>query len=109
MPTWSKEQLNEYQNRRKAPRAVVERPACHEPLEAHQAQASHSGFLNVIVTSFRRRLLDEDNLAEKYHVDALRYAGIISSDSPDKISIKARQEKVKTKAEERTEIEIVNL
>ena len=50
--------------------------------------------------------MDEDNLAEKYHVDACRYAGIIHSDAPGKVRIKATQQSVKTKEEERTEIDI---
>lgn len=67
-------------------------------------EARHSGRLAVVVTSFRRRLLDEDNLAIKWHLDALRYAGILRDDSPAEISVKACQQKVKTKDEERTEI-----
>ena len=100
-------QLNE--NNGKTPSPVLERPAGNEPLEAFKNKDRHPARLAVIVTSFRRRLLDEDNLAEKYHIDALRYAGIIPNDSPDKISIKAQQEKVCSKADERTEIEIIPL
>ena len=84
----------------------LERAAEHEPVGKGEAQAHHSGFLNVVVTSYRRRLLDEDNLAVKWHVDALRYAGILYQDSPDRVSIKAKQVKVKAKEEERTEITI---
>jgi len=80
--------------------------AKHESVGKGEAKAHHSGFLDVVVTSFRRRLLDEDNLAVKWHVDALRYAGILYQDSPDRVSIKANQIKVKSKEEERTEITI---
>lgn len=60
----------------------------------------------VRVVSFRVRLLDEDNLCEKWHVDALRYAGILPDDAPGKARIETRQEKVGSKAEERTEITV---
>lgn len=61
---------------------------------------------SVVVTSYRRRLLDEDNLVEKWHVDALRYAGILPADSPDQARIQVKQEKVRTKEEECTVITI---
>jgi hypothetical protein len=92
--------------RRKASSPVVERPACHEPLEAVQAQAPDTGRILVRVTSFRRRLLDEDNLAEKYFVDCCRYAGLLASDAPDKTRIEVRQVKARSKEEEETVIEI---
>jgi len=95
------------QTRIEAPGSFVEPAVVNEPLGTNQGEASHSGRLVVRVESFRRRLLDEDNLAIKWAVDALRYAGIIPDDSPDKVSIKACQQKVKTKEEERTEITIV--
>lgn len=91
--------------RRKASGPVMERHPCHEPLEAVQAQAPDTGRILVRVTSFRRRLLDEDNLAEKYFVDCCRYAGLIASDAPDKTSIEVRQVKVKA-GEEGTLIEV---
>lgn len=63
----------------------------------------------VRVTSFRRRLLDFDNLCPKYFVDSLRYCDLIEDDNPQRIDLQIRQEKVKTKQEERTEIEIETL
>lgn len=79
------------------------------PLGAPQAQASHSGKYVVRVTSFRVRLLDTDNLVPKWHVDALRYAGVLPSDAPDRCEIETKQKKVSAKAEERTEILIEKL
>lgn len=79
----------------------------NEPLEASQVEARDSRIIFVRVTSYRRRLLDEDNLCEKFHVDCCRYAGILSSDAPDKTHITVSQVKVKTTAEERTEITIL--
>src|SRR5262245_9440283 len=45
----------------------------------------------VRVTSFRRRLFDEDNLCAKFHVDALRYFGLIPDDSPKVCKIETSQ------------------
>lgn len=58
------------------------------------------------VTSYRVRLLDEDNLCEKFHVDCCRYAGILPSDAPDKAHIVVTQKKVAKKAEQKTLVEI---
>jgi hypothetical protein len=84
----------------------VERSFRDGPLAAPEAEAGHSGRFLVCVTSYRRRLLDQDNLCEKYHVDCSRYAGLLPADSPDRAEIKVSQIKVKTKDEEKTLIEI---
>tara|TARA_R110000868_G_scaffold394400_1_gene665725 strand:- start:1510 stop:1917 length:408 start_codon:yes stop_codon:yes gene_type:complete len=89
-----------------APASVVEHRHENEPLADDRAQAGHSGKHIVRVTSYRVRLLDEDNLCEKFHIDALRYSGILPSDAPDRTRIITSQEKVRTKAEQRTEISI---
>lgn len=82
---------------------------CHEPLAAHEAEnsgANRDGRIQVKVVSYRRRLLDEDNLCPKYAIDALRYAGLLPSDAPDRVSIETRQEKVETAQDECTVIEL---
>lgn len=89
--------------------AVMERAAGNGALSTPQTKASDSGRYVVRVVSYRTRLLDEDNLAEKYHVDACRYAGLIPSDAPDKTHIEVSQEKVAKKDQERTEILISHL
>lgn len=61
----------------------------------------------VTVTSYRVRLLDQDNLCIKYHVDGLRYNGIIEDDTTKHIVITERQVQVATRKEERTEIEVI--
>ena len=76
------------------------------PLATSQTENSHPRKFLVRVTSFRRRLLDEDNLCEKYHVDCCRYSGLLRADDPSEARIVTTQEKVQTKAEERTVIEI---
>lgn len=91
---------------RKGPGAVLERRAGDAALGKAQTKGADSGKFFVRVTSFRRRLLDEDNLCEKYHVDCCRYAGLLPSDSAAKARIVTTQEKVGSEAEERTVISI---
>jgi len=98
-----------YQARRASSGAKLEQRAGHEPLETPQVKEGDSAKFSVIVTSYRRRLLDEDNLCEKYHVDALRYAGILPSDDPATTHITVKQVKVATKAQERTEISVTEI
>ncbi len=63
----------------------------------------------VRVTSIRKRLLDQDNLCEKYHVDCCRYAGILPSDAPGQTTIEVNQRKAGKDEEERTEVTITPL
>lgn len=85
---------------------VMERDLRNGSLAAGKAQRNDTGKFLVRVTSFRRRLLDEDNLCEKYHVDCCRYAGLIPGDAPGTTKIETSQKKVGSKAEERTEVTI---
>lgn len=89
-----------------APTAKPERSPGNGALAAPQAETRHPGKYVVRVTSHRVRLLDSDNLVPKWHVDALRYAGCLPSDAPDRADIITTQKKVRTKEEERTEIVI---
>jgi hypothetical protein len=91
---------------RQSPAPVVERDLWNGPLAAGKAQGNDSGKFLVRVTSFRRRLLDEDNLCEKYVVDCCRYAGLIPGDAPGTTKIETSQQKVSSKEEERTEVTI---
>lgn len=86
-------------NTRKA--SVVERDSVHEPLEAEKVQGSVGKRVLVRVESVRKRLLDEDNLCEKYHIDLCRYAGIISGDEADKTKIETSQRKAQKGEEEK--------
>ena len=63
---------------------------------------------HIRITRYSCRPLDCDNFAGgcKPALDQLRYAKLIRDDSPEHIEVDFRQIKVKTKAEERTEIEI---
>lgn len=93
-------------DRGEAPGPKPERAVRGEAVVAPAGEAAYAGRVIVGIKSYRRRLLDEDNLCPKYFVDGLRYAGIIRGDAPGQVSIRTTQEKVKTKEEERTEITI---
>ena len=87
--------------------AEPERIVRHEPLGASEVQEESSpsdSRIQVHVRSFRRRLLDEDNLVSKFHNDGLRYCGLLPTDAPQYVSIRTTQERVATEKEERTEI-----
>lgn len=58
---------------------------------------------------YRVRLQDPDNAAAgtKAITDGLRRCGLIQNDSPQEISLTVEQEKVRTRTEERTELEII--
>ena len=58
------------------------------------------------IISYRTRTCDTDNLCPKWIVDALRYSKLIEDDTPEHIELQVRQEKVRRKAQERTQIEI---
>ena len=63
----------------------------------------------VRITSVRKRLLDEDNLCEKYVVDCCRYAGLLPGDGPGETKIEACQRQVEEGEEEHTLVEIFEL
>lgn len=90
------------------PSSVPQQAVRHEPLAAEERKAGDTGRfpVRVTVTSYRQRLIDPDNLCPKYFVDACRYSRLIRDDSAKDIEFTARQVKVATKAEQRTEIEI---
>ena len=75
-------------------------------LGAPQVQKGTSPNFLVRVTSYRKRLLDEDNLCEKYHVDLCRYAGIIPGDQASETKIEVRQKKVGKTETEKILIEV---
>ncbi len=89
--------------------AKFERVIWDEPLAKAPRKEVDSTPCKVSIVSFRQRLLDIDNLygGVKYFVDSLRYAGLIYNDDPESITLHVSQVKVKTKQEERTEIEII--
>lgn len=80
-----------------------------EPLAAVPREATRQGRLGIIVTSFRYKLLDDDNVAlgAKPLVDGIVSAGIIPSDSKIWCTVSHRQVKIDCPARERTEIELI--
>lgn len=90
---------------RLAPAPVAQRRPQRRPLAARENKTRDPAFYVVRVTSFRSRLIDTDNLVPKWHVDALRYAGVLPSDAPDRARIETTQQKC-AKGQERTEIVI---
>lgn len=83
----------------------------YEFVAADAGKAISQSRVRVVVTSYRVRLADDDNLAlgSKPLVDCLVLAGIIPSDSPIWCKIEHRQEKVEHRAMERTEMTLDNL
>jgi hypothetical protein len=106
---WTEADLRAYEDRskRKVSSPEPEPAVCHEPLGSTPGKEEGPKRIAVCITGFRRRLLDADNFAgAKYLIDGLRYANVIPGDRPDQIELTFRQVKVKTKPEERTQIEI---
>lgn len=97
------------ENHRAGAVAKLERDSRHESLAAHQGKKGAAAKLLVRFVSVRKRLLDPDNVAVKWTLDSLRYAGIISGDEPDKIALEISQRKVGRGESEKTEIEILTL
>lgn len=87
----------------------LERSFGHGALGKVQTQRRNTGRFLVRVTSIRKRLLDEDNLCEKYHVDCCRYAGLLPGDAPGTTKIEVAQQKTEPGAQEETRIEIFKL
>jgi len=75
------------------PAAVVESNPRNGALAKKKVQKLPGPNFHVHVESVRNRLLDEDNLCEKFHVDLLRYAGIIPGDSASEVRIETCQRK----------------
>lgn len=84
----------------------LESDSSHGALAKGEVQEGGTGRLLIRVASIRKRLLDEDNICEKYHVDCCRYAGLIPGDDPAKAKIEVPQRKTKKGEEEVVEITI---
>jgi hypothetical protein len=94
---------------RKASRPEPKRSA-PAPLEsAREGKTRHPRKCLISIESRRVQLQDPDNGMEKWHVDALRYAGLISDDSTDEIEIRKWQTKVPHFAEECTVITLTEM
>jgi hypothetical protein len=106
MPRWTKEQLAEYETRRPTQSPVAKCAVRHEPLAAQEGKRGDPSRVYVCITSYRRRLIDPDNLVGKYFLDSARYCGWLRDDTAADVDYTIRQVKVAEKTEERTEIDI---
>lgn len=78
---------------------------------ASEVKARHPRKRLVRITCFRaRHLQDPDNGVYKWHIDAIRHAGLVDDDTAEAIRLEIQPEvKVATQAEERVEIEVIPL
>jgi len=88
---------------------VVEHNPRDATVGAVQVQAGGGQRFLVRVTTRRSRLVDEDNLCEKFVVDLLRYAGVIPDDAPGTTKIEVAQEKTRKGQEEVVTLEVYEL
>lgn len=96
----------QYQARGKAQSPKPKRIVPDGPVAKATGKEGNPERVHVRITSFRRKLCDPDNLTPKYFIDFLRYVSLLRDDSPEDITLEVGQVKVKTPAEERTEITI---
>lgn len=87
----------------------LERDPCDAALAKRPAKKADSSRYVVRIVSVRTRLLDEDNLCEKYVVDFLRYCRAIPDDAPGKTKIEITQRKAEKGEDEHTEIKVWKL
>lgn len=71
-----------------------------------QDKASNPKRYIISFTIYRVRKLDPDNIVVKWHVDALRYAGLIYDDTEEAIKLSINQEKVSSYKDQKTIITI---
>lgn len=83
--------------------------ALANPLAAPQVQTKGPERRLLCFTAYRTRLVDPDNNVFKWECDALRYSSILEDDTAAHVEIITKQVKVKTKAEEGTEIKITKI
>lgn len=94
------------QNSGQAQSPEPEYPVLNEPLATTPREEGNPSSFRVSVRSFRKRLIDPDNLAPKFFIDCCRYSGLIPNDTAQDISLEVSQEKSE---DERTEITITKL
>ena len=92
---------------REASNTITKQIVRNEPLAETERKTLYTGKVLVRITSYRRRLLDRDNLCGKYFLDAARYSRIICDDTPEDIEYQISQFKVKKAEDEETQIEFI--
>jgi len=85
---------------------LVKIPKAKEP--SKDCVAKRNPQYTLALTRFSTKTLDVDNLAggSKPLIDQIRYAHLIPDDNPESVEITFSQVKVKTQAEQRTEVRI---
>lgn len=93
------------------PNPKPEQVVRHESLGTIPGKTINLERIRVRFISYRRRLLDPDDLCPKYFIDGLRYSGLLPhGDTETAIDYeRPKQIKVKTKEEEQTVITIEQL
>lgn len=118
MPRWTQEQLNDYERKRAANamglRASLPEPPLRPALDHPTARettrlASPAQRYRILYTIYSLRPMDYDNIAIKKLQDGLVRAGFLPDDNWQVLEGAVRSCKASTQAEERTEIEIVEL
>lgn len=95
-------------NPARLPNPVTKHPAQQTLESLPERKKTGSKITRIRITRYSTRPLDCDNFAGgcKPIIDQLRYAKLITDDSPEDVEIQFSQVKVKTKEKQRTEIEI---
>lgn len=83
-----------------------ERHAKRQLADPAQLEGSELPRYIAIITRYTCQRVDPDNLGAKWYIDALRHLGVIQDDTARDIEAAFTTEKVATKEEERTEIEL---
>ncbi len=115
MVSWTENELQAYQDRkdkganarRKTRDTVLEQNPGAESLATDQSKEADPTRDTVIYISYRRRTLDDENCCTKYMSDALRYSGVLESDSYKRTKVRVFQVQVHSPEEERTVIHII--
>lgn len=94
------------QDRREASNTKPEQALRDEPVGTPSRETLYTSRVLIRITSYRRRLLDPDNLCGKWFLDACRYSRLVRNDRPQDIELEVSQEKVRSRRNERTEIVI---
>lgn len=89
--------------------AIAQRNPRNGPLAKKKNERSTGPRFLVRVQSIRKRLGDEDGLCPKFHIDLLRYSGVIPDDAPGICKIEASQRKAEKGEQERTVIEVFEI
>lgn len=116
MPRWTSEQLKRKQQRNPhlqvvgaGEDAAPERTVRKDSLGKDSTKDPNPERFFVRIVSVRKRLSDPDGLVPKWHLDALRYAGVITDDTAEVLELSVSQRKCRKGEEETVEIEVYRL